>query len=94
MKVIEEGYVRQFRCSGYGNGDRGCGALLEVDHNDLRYFGEQEYPWRIAEEAVLFKCPCCGALTDIDKKYWPQDPVRTLKLYSNAWKYGEEDVSS
>jgi predicted RNA-binding Zn-ribbon protein involved in translation (DUF1610 family) len=70
MKVIEKGrpqkgWAREFWCTGAGNGDGGCGALLLVELGDLFqttscHMGEVDY-------FVTFKCPDCGVLTDIDR---------------------------
>lgn len=90
MKVIEEKkplqeqWSIQASCSSSGNGNKGCGSLLEVEHDDLRYFAEQEYPWRIQPAAVCFKCPICGEVTDLLKNQWPPF-VSRLSKWTIEW---------
>ncbi len=87
MKIIEPGnfstlWKIEHRCTGWGNDDHGCNALLEVEKDDLRYFpddGEEE-------SSVSFKCACCGALTDIGLQDWPKD-YRKLAKYTEAWEH-------
>lgn len=65
MKIIEPGRVGKnwsirHRCTAWGNGGKGCNALLEVEFNDLRYFpgsGTGEMTWGHRDSAVSFKCP-------------------------------------
>lgn len=87
MKVLKPGVDRQFICTGAGNKVKGCGALLEVARDDLRWFERQEFPWRIVPEAVLFRCPCCGAITDIPRADWPSN-YTALTRFSSAWRDG------
>ena len=92
MKILEPGkdpdkvWVLQHRCTGNGNSNEGCNALLELERSDLRRFEEQEYPWRIVPEAVLFKCPSCGALTDLHRSDWPSNHHKLTK-FTSAWAY-------
>lgn len=90
MKVLEAGKVGekwsiQHRCTGWGNTDSGCNALLEVEYDDLRYYEGQEYPWRSSEPAVSFKCPCCGKLTDLKHNDWPTG-YWNLRAFTNEWR--------
>lgn len=90
MKVLEAGKVGekwtiQHRCTGWGNGDGGCNALLEVEYDDLRYYGGQEFPWRVSEPAVSFKCPCCGKLTDLGLNDWPTG-YKKLPAFTSEWR--------
>lgn len=68
MKVIEKGrpqkgWAREYKCTGSGNGDGGCGALLLVEQGDL--FQTQRNCRDETDYYVTFKCPDCGVLTDI-----------------------------
>jgi hypothetical protein len=90
MKIIERhDWVMVYSCTGNGNGGKGCNSLLEVAQDDLRYFEEQEYPWRTQPEAVCFKCPVCNAVTDIPKKDWPANHTN-LEKWSSHWR--DDDV--
>jgi hypothetical protein len=89
MKVIESGNKPRHRCTGYGNGNSGCGALLEVERSDLRYHVADDMGG-VSTEYVLFKCCECGSLTDLPAGKWPQN-YNHLRKYSTAWKWGRED---
>ena len=89
MKILEPGKVEEtwtirHRCTGWGNGDDGCEALLEVEREDLRYYEGQELPWRTSEPAVCFKCPCCNKLTDLGLNNWPKN-YRSLERWTSEW---------
>lgn len=73
MKVIREGksWVLQHECTGFSNGGQGCGALLEMGRSDLRYFAGGGYMGK--DPAVAFKCPCCGATTNLGLDNWPRN---------------------
>jgi len=84
MKVLEERpWTKTYNCTGFGNGNRGCNSLLEVEKDDLRYFA-LEFPWPIQPEAVCFKCPLCNAMTDIPKEDWPNNYTK-LEKWTSAW---------
>jgi hypothetical protein len=93
MKILElgkntkEAWKLEAICTGKGNNKKGCNTLLEVEYTDLRYFAEQEYPWRIQPEAVCFKCPACNAVTDLDKNQWPSN-IEDIEKWSNIWHRG------
>ena len=81
MKVIEHPKDRIYRCTGAGNGGGGCNAVLQVDESDLRYWpGNSSDSWGGSESAVMFKCVCCGAVTDIPIADWPH--LKSLVLDS------------
>jgi hypothetical protein len=90
MKLLEPGRIDkawtiQHRCTGWGNDDSGCNALLEIELDDLRYYVGEEYPWRTVEPAVCFKCPCCGKVTDLGLDNWPKN-YRNLKRCTSDWR--------
>ena len=68
MKVVkkgraQKGWAQEFTCTGKGNGNGGCGAVLLVEEGDLYQtcnscMGETEY-------YTTFKCACCGVETDV-----------------------------
>ncbi|WP_210521903.1 hypothetical protein [Hymenobacter terricola] len=75
MKIIQpgraqEGWAKEYKCTGKGNKDGGCGAALLVEYKDLRhtkntdYLGDSDY-------FVTFRCCSCGVLTDIPERDIP-----------------------
>ena len=74
MKVLQEGnpngWEIEQECTGKGNGDGGCKARLLVSGNDIfvtahtDFSGDTDYYY-------TFKCPCCGAWTDIPERDVP-----------------------
>lgn len=70
MKVIEpgtgqKGWSGKFRCTGKGNGDGGCGALLFVEQNDL-YETRRGYMDGSTDYYTTFTCSECGVETDVN----------------------------
>lgn len=69
MKVLQpgtgqKGWAKEVKCSGAGNGNGGCGALLLVDVSDL-YQTYSSCMGRDEEWHATFQCVECGVLTDI-----------------------------
>lgn len=95
MKILKPGkytenWAIEHLCTGYGNGGNGCGALLEIERNDLRHYPPiNRGTWGDRDEAVLFKCPICEKLTDLAFQDWPTTH-QTLKKFSTSWKDGTE----
>jgi hypothetical protein len=93
MKILElgtntkENWKLETICTGKGNNQKGCESKLLVEYADLRYFAEQEFPWRIQPEAVCFRCPVCGTVTDLDKEQWPNDR-RSIREWERSWHDG------
>ncbi len=77
MKVLEKGpgWGLKLRCTGKGNGDGGCGSLLQVEESDIYITthtdmtGETDYYYTIC-------CPVCGKETDIPEKDLPSIIMR------------------
>lgn len=69
MKVISKGdgrkgWAKEFKCTGGGNGNGGCGALLLVEQGDL--FKTHSYDYGGGHDVyITFKCPECGRKTDV-----------------------------
>lgn len=90
MKIIKpapngENWSVEVYCTGYGNDHSGCGALLEVLREDLRYYpGVPGDSWGSKDPAVTMKCVCCGALTDLGTEFYPPNHKR-LKRYTKSW---------
>lgn len=70
MKVIKKGradrigWKRELSCTGKGNDEKGCGALLQVEFHDL-YKTYRSYYDGETDTFITFMCPECGTQTDI-----------------------------
>ena len=69
MKVLEKGtgqkgWASEFRCTGSGNGNGGCNALLLVEEDDLYQTYHHDHGGG-KETFTTFRCPECGCQTDI-----------------------------
>jgi hypothetical protein len=85
MKIItpgrpQTGWAKEFTCTGAGNGNGGCGALLLVEQDDLYETLSSSYDGS-TDHHITFKCSSCGIETDIkdvpqnvidlpSKEYW------------------------
>lgn len=72
MKVLEPGpgWSLKVRCTGNGNGGGGCGALLQIEKEDLYITYHHCYDGS-TDTFVTFHCCVCGMETDIDNKDVP-----------------------
>ena len=74
-------------CTSHGNTPREiepCGSLLRVEKDDLRFYdGSSGYFER--DDAVTFRCPVCGNITDLDPSEWPTD-ARSLTKFNTMWR--------
>lgn len=87
MKVLREGkaWILEHECTGWGNGGKGCGALLGISRTDLRYYkGDPVVHCASRDPAVMFKCPCCGQVTDLGLNDWPRS-LDTLERWTEDW---------
>lgn len=71
MKVLKKGRPQTGRtfeitCTGSGNGDGGCGALLLVGEGDLFQTSHTDMGGD-TEYFTTFECPECRVLTDTKK---------------------------
>lgn len=69
MKVIKKGsgqngWSKEFECTGHGNGDGGCGAILLVEQNDLYKTYKHDHGGG-HEVFTTFRCSECSVETDI-----------------------------
>lgn len=77
MKIIQPGianrkWVLRRYCTGWGNTDDGCNALLELEYEDLFYSGGTfDDGQGITYPAVKFICPCCNVTTSLGRNDWP-----------------------
>lgn len=71
MKVIkagraQKGWAKEFTCTGAGNGNGGCNAVLLVEQDDV--FGTESHHYDGSSEYYnTFKCVSCGIWTDIEE---------------------------
>ncbi len=73
MKVLEMGpkWSYKMRCTGSGWAGSGCGALLEIEEDDVfesshtDIAGDTEYYFSIC-------CPVCNQNTDVNKSVLPE----------------------
>jgi hypothetical protein len=70
MKVIQhgreqKGWAKEFTCTGKGNGDGGCGAVLLVEADDIFRTKHECYDGS-TDHYTTFRCCECGVETDID----------------------------
>ncbi len=68
MKVLkpgrpQKGWSTEATCTGNGNGDGGCGAVLLVEQDDL--FRTTRCCRDEVDYFTTFACPQCGVLTDL-----------------------------
>lgn len=69
MKVIkagreQKGWAKQIICTGSGNGDGGCRAILLVEEGDLFHTHRSDYGGD-TDTFTTFKCIACGVNTDV-----------------------------
>jgi hypothetical protein len=97
MKVLKKakgGWSIEVLCSGFGNGGKGCGSLLQVKKKDLVYWpGVPGDSWGSRDPAVSFKCKVCDTRSDIGKADWPQN-YRNLTNVSSSWYKDTENQDS
>ncbi len=97
MKVLkkgrpQKGWTKEYKCTGKGNKGGGCGALLQVEEDDL--FLTQSHARDEITEYISFRCCECGVITDIWNADSTEDcPVPDLvyEKARNREKTGNED---
>ena len=91
MKVLKEGrpqrgWSTEATCTGAGNGNGGCGALLLVEATDLYQTRSHHYDGS-TEYYVTFRCEACGVETDLQgvpRKVSSQLVYKTQRELGNA----------
>ena len=84
MKVLKKGradrigWQRELHCTGKGNDEEGCGALLRVEFHDL--YKTYRSARGEVDEFITFMCPECGTQTDVNwtelgKMRWYQNQI-------------------
>ncbi len=82
MKVLkpgreQKGWSIEATCTGAGNENGGCGALLLVEEADVfKTFTGGNYGGDTPESCATFKCSACGVLTDLSN--FPMSKLRAL----------------
>ena len=69
MKLIrpgrdQKGWSKEFVCTGDGNGNGGCGAVLLVEEDDI--FRTSSCHQGEVDQFHTFRCCACGVDTDIE----------------------------
>ena len=93
MKVLQagrpqQGWSTEAACTGHGNGNGGCGAMLLVEEADL--FTTQSHARDETETYTTFECAACKVWTDIASV--PRSVTARLPLRSpstrgrNGWR--------
>jgi hypothetical protein len=72
-------------CTGKGNTGNGCGAILLVTREDLRFYpGVYGDSWGSRPPAVCFKCIVCSTITDVPQDDWPNG-YTSLTPFTQDW---------
>ena len=82
MKIIKQGrkqngWAKEFSCTGSGNGDGGCGATLLVEFHDI--YKTYRHCRDETDTFFTFKCSACGVETDIKDYDGPRDNIPDKK---------------
>jgi len=90
MKIIKEGrpqqgWAKEFECTGAGNGDGGCGAILLVEQQDIFMTSSSHYDGSV-DHYKTFRCPACRVRTDIPDRVSITFPVRTSENINEGEK--------
>ena len=96
MRVLQyppDREVFEFTCNGAGNSEKGCGAVLEAERKDLRWFNGYGSYFNKIDNAVTAKCPLCNKVSDLPKELWPKLPS-TLEPDTPQWRLPDERSSS
>lgn len=81
-----QGWSKKLICTGKGNGNDGCHALLLVEFDDL-FYDTLKYRRNGDETETFistFRCHDCGALTDLAKNEEPKEFPRPIP-YIKDW---------
>ena len=89
MKVLKEGrkqkgWSTERECTGGGNGNGGCGALLLVEEADIRRYSHTDISGYTDPPIGVFRCCACGVTTDM--KDVPYDVLKDAKEWTSYWR--------
>ncbi len=59
----QDGKSFELKCTGKGNGNGGCGAILLVSENDM--YQTESHALHETDYYVTFRCPECRVETDV-----------------------------
>ena len=81
MKIIKpapspENWNVKVYCTGFGHGNKGCGARLKVYREDLKFNPGDKF----MDPAVTLKCIGCGELTDLGMEFYPPNYKRLKRI--------------
>ncbi|NJO62619.1 MAG: hypothetical protein HC836_31640 [Richelia sp. RM2_1_2] len=85
MEVIkkgrkQKGWAREYKCTGEGNKDGGCGAELLISAKDIVITGYINGDYRdLGDTCYGFKCCECGVMTDINPSDIPDEIKNKLR---------------
>lgn len=87
MKILspgsaQTGWTVETKCTGKGNGNGGCGALLLIEIGDV--FETQSQCRDETDYYVTFRCEGCGVLTDLDDV--PRHVQAAARAQREKWK--------
>lgn len=95
MKILKEPSVwkKEKKCTGKGHGYYGCGALLEIEVDDISWDFESKSYWSYADQEMCsyidyfynFQCPCCKIKTRLEEKEIPKN-IRKQLLNSDKFQ--------
>lgn len=82
MKVIKEGtgqngWAKELKCTGKGNGAGGCGAVLLVEEGDL--FKTSSTARDETTDYITFECCSCNVWTDVTDSKIPYRVTENLR---------------
>jgi hypothetical protein len=63
-KVIQPKWSQKYKCTGKGNGERGCQKMISVTEENV-YETQSYYGKNVVRHSTIC-CPNCGKETDID----------------------------
>ena len=83
MEVIKKGpeWSMDVECTGYGNGNDGCGALLRVTLDDV--FKNQVHAGNETNTYLTIRCCECSVMTDLARNHIPSDDI-PIRIWNNA----------
>jgi len=98
MKVVkkgrqQKGWSKEFTCTGKGNGNGGCGAVLLVEQPDL--YSTHHYDYGGGHDVfTTFQCCECGVETDITVPSQILHSIPNKKDHPLFAKKGLKDASN
>lgn len=83
----EKGWEIKQKCTGKGNGDRGCKEQIIVTKDDI-YVTSRGYYKSSREYYYTFRCPKCGRNTNVSESKIPKDiRDKAMEKYKELYIY-------